>query len=684
MDMIYALLLADRQWGGPAAGRVNNTSGAVASDSFYLYWAKGGMAQFQRTCTNIAHPDTTNPLRNTVNGNWAQGANNRRITRPSDFFLTHWKSFADSGVSNTVRSQWNRTIETTNHAVNSGAHPTTGILPDFLWYGNDNLWRPLGPSPSDGVSHWNENTTNDRLYAWNACRVPWRLGLDILHNGSDSPINATVQRLNQSMHSRTSGNWSGIQGGQLDGTRSSSFSGSAFQAPYLVTAAAYGPVSWLTSGWDWARARSGFPDNYGDYIQVLSMIAASGNWWCPITPLTNMCEEHVPGPEATCGTPQRCVICSVIIAPATGNHVRSTENCTICIVCNVTGLPMNCGNNPCEAHKDGFVIYDMQLDAGALSGFNTVPGRAAHSLLTARNSPHPVLGSSPVSLTVPDTRGGTSQGIDIRIAPVGLVGSTDYGTGTLAARAGHTQYPSDRIYRFVITVRIIAGTHAERAMPPYDVWVRGAVGGTGDNAPANAFIDRSQTVQNNVDVVFDFELSGTEITELIAQGASVIRIGGASRNNLQVRGLVISERFASVETPVYNVTFDLDGGAQTCQTPLEQEVQQGSGATAPEVSREGGWIFDGWDKDYDKVTDNITVTAKWLRIGAIATGGDGDVTSLDLTWLARHIAGHTGFEIEDRRIANLRGEDRILGYNDVTMLARWLIGYDLAYLISQM
>jgi len=285
MDMIYALLLADRQWDSPPAGRVNATSGAVASDSFYLYWAKGGMAQLQATCVNIAFPNTTNPLRNTVNGNWAQGANNRRITRPSDFFITHWKSFADSGVSNTVRSQWNTTIATTNHAVNSGSHPTTGILPDFLWFGADNLWRPLGPSPSDGISHWNENTTNDRLYAWNACRVPWRLGLDILHNGDDSPISATVQRLNQSMRTRTDGNWSGIQGGQLDGTRMSSFSGSAFQAPYLVTASAYGPASWLTSGWDWARGRTGFPDNYGDYILVLSMIAASGNWWCPITAL---------------------------------------------------------------------------------------------------------------------------------------------------------------------------------------------------------------------------------------------------------------------------------------------------------------------------------------------------------------------------------------------------------------
>ena len=284
MDMIYALLLADKQWGGPPAGRTNATSGAGPGDSFYLYWAKGGMTQFQRTCTNIAYPNTTNPLRNTVNGNWAQGANNRRITRPSDFFLTHWKSFAESGVNNTVRSQWIQTIETTNHAVNSGSNPTTGILPDFLWYGADNLWRPLGPSPSDGIAHWNENTANDRLYAWNACRVPWRIGLDVLHHSNDSEIHATVQRLNNSMNTRAGSNFANIRGGQLDGTFGN-FSGSAFQAPYLVTAAAFGPANWMTNGWTWARGRTSYPDNYGDYIQVLSMIAASGNWWCPITPI---------------------------------------------------------------------------------------------------------------------------------------------------------------------------------------------------------------------------------------------------------------------------------------------------------------------------------------------------------------------------------------------------------------
>jgi hypothetical protein len=82
------------------------------------------------------------------------------------------------------------------------------------------------------------------------------------------------------MVSRTSGDFFKIRGGDIDGTFNGG-SGAGFQAPYLVTSAAHGPEEWLRDGWDWARARDNGPDNYNCYIQVLCMIAASGNWWAP-------------------------------------------------------------------------------------------------------------------------------------------------------------------------------------------------------------------------------------------------------------------------------------------------------------------------------------------------------------------------------------------------------------------
>ena len=78
-------------------------------------------------------------------------------------------------------------------------------------------------------------------------------------------------------------------------------------------------------------------------------------------------------------------------------------------------------------------------------------------------------------------------------------------------------------------------------------------------------------------------------------------------------------------------------------------------------------------------------TADWLRIGAVATEGRGTVTSLDITWLARSVAGHDGFVILfDKRITNLRGDDRLPTLADVTAFAKWLAGYELEALVSQM
>jgi hypothetical protein len=141
---------------------------------------------------------------------------------------------------------------------------------------------------------------------------------------------------------------------------------------------------------------------------------------------------------------------------------------------------------------------------------------------------------------------------------------------------------------------------------------------------------------------------------------------------------IIVERFQGFNT----VIFDLDGGTRIGNMPLLQTVLQNGAAIAPEASR-SGFVFGGWDFAFDNVTADITVTAQWLRIGAILTGGHGHITSADLTWLARHIANHEGFTLADRRVANLRGYDRNPTVADVTLLARWLVGYDFEELRSQ-
>jgi hypothetical protein len=87
------------------------------------------------------------------------------------------------------------------------------------------------------------------------------------------------------------------------------------------------------------------------------------------------------------------------------------------------------------------------------------------------------------------------------------------------------------------------------------------------------------------------------------------------------------------------------------------------------------------------VTIPVDVSVTWLRVGAVTTDGLGHVTSFDLTHLARHVISLQNppitHHIADNRIGNLAGYDRVPSLADVTLMARWLIGYDIATLRSQ-
>ncbi|MBO5042593.1 MAG: InlB B-repeat-containing protein [Clostridia bacterium] len=64
------------------------------------------------------------------------------------------------------------------------------------------------------------------------------------------------------------------------------------------------------------------------------------------------------------------------------------------------------------------------------------------------------------------------------------------------------------------------------------------------------------------------------------------------------------------EVQKYTVTFvDHDG------TQLKKEtVNEGASAKAPGIPQRNGYVFVGWDKSYDNVTENITVTAQYRKL----------------------------------------------------------------------
>ena len=61
---------------------------------------------------------------------------------------------------------------------------------------------------------------------------------------------------------------------------------------------------------------------------------------------------------------------------------------------------------------------------------------------------------------------------------------------------------------------------------------------------------------------------------------------------------------------LYTVYFT-DGQGNTLKT---ETVDEGTAATPPADPSRKGYIFDGWDKDFKKVTKDLTVTANWKTI----------------------------------------------------------------------
>ena len=60
----------------------------------------------------------------------------------------------------------------------------------------------------------------------------------------------------------------------------------------------------------------------------------------------------------------------------------------------------------------------------------------------------------------------------------------------------------------------------------------------------------------------------------------------------------------------YTVTFDENGGTRTGGGDLMQTIEQGKAAVAPTLTR-SGYTFNGWDKAFDDITADMTVTAQW-------------------------------------------------------------------------
>ncbi|WP_435745260.1 glycosyl hydrolase family 8 [Microbacterium sp. PMB16] len=252
LDMAYALLMADQQWGS-------------GGEFDYL-------ADAQRIIRAIM-ASAIHPTEDVVLlGDWTSdepvyGSG----TRTSDFMIQHFKDFAAA----TGNTRWTDVADKTQAVTRelfTEHSPTTGLLPDFGFKDGDG-WRPADPEFLE--------SEYDGEYNWNASRVPWRLGTDYLLTGDDR-TKEQLTTLNTWVRTKTGGDPEKIAAGYtLEGEPLADYSDLAFTAPFTVSAMLDGgDQKWLDALWT-ANSAEPVTSYFGDSIRMLSMIVVSGNWWSP-------------------------------------------------------------------------------------------------------------------------------------------------------------------------------------------------------------------------------------------------------------------------------------------------------------------------------------------------------------------------------------------------------------------
>jgi len=275
MDMIYALILADRQWG--SGGAIN-----------YIDIARRKLADFYRFCIHRDH-------RTLLLGDWASwspGSILGDATRASDFMLSHLVTFRD--VDQNPAHNWQAVIDATLNVIweirsylnaQGGLYYQNGLLPDFITREGGGWAVPPGQileSPNDGRWHWN------------SVRVPWRMGTTYMLFG-DMPIGDStlydliIAPLDNFARTRPGGLNIGTL--NMNGTNTGTPGAGQrrdFATPFVVTAASRGdhPEQWVDEFWGPGTV---IPDGmhhwannvYGDYFRLIALITASGNYWIP-------------------------------------------------------------------------------------------------------------------------------------------------------------------------------------------------------------------------------------------------------------------------------------------------------------------------------------------------------------------------------------------------------------------
>jgi endo-1,4-beta-D-glucanase Y len=255
-DIAYSLLLANTQWG--SNGDIN-----------YLQEAKSMVADIMQY--EINHQTWSVLLSNAIE----HDSKDYFDTRSSDFMPANFKAFEQA----TKDTRWNKVIDNGYKLfsyMQDEHSPDAGLVPDFIVHIN----KKAKPAPR----HYLESVY-DGEYNYNACRVPWRIGVDYLLSG-DVRSKKFVQKINHWIKGTTNNDTYNLSAGYTlagDDIHGRYFEALSFITPFGVSAMVdKSNQQWLNKVWDYSiQFKLKDFDYYDNTIKLLNMIIISGNYWKP-------------------------------------------------------------------------------------------------------------------------------------------------------------------------------------------------------------------------------------------------------------------------------------------------------------------------------------------------------------------------------------------------------------------
>ncbi len=151
---------------------------------------------------------------------------------------------------------------------------------------------------------------------------------------------------------------------------------------------------------------------------------------------------------------------------------------------------------------------------------------------------------------------------------------------------------------------------------------------------------------------------------LIVEGDGGLQVTLAPKNTGEGSDMQLSW-IAIAKNQSYTVTFVSEG------TELKKQVvPEGGAATAPETPVRDGYIFDGWDTEFNQITEDLTVRAKWIK-GHIVQFMDGEIVLKKETVATGEAATTPAIPVKDGYIFKGWDKDFTNVTSDLEIKAVW-------------